>query len=441
VADSPKKRKKGAKAEPSNHAVPASASSPSDSSESSQDSNTPRPILSNAALVVIEAGTPPVEAEGIEKVLFVAGHGIVKAVRIDGGHPDVVWETQCRKHSLVDRRHEEFASQIAFSTSDSSLIVSGMHHLYKIDALTGSSLWRSSSLGSFTTLRPYPTSFLFHEQHIYAGYCCSLSKLDPQTGKSSWRVKMGTGAISPTVLASHKEIVFVAGAGHVVAVDRDGVVQWRDQFSQTSTRPVSILHNGRTSYPLLYIGHRGKIYVYNTESQTRVKEWRSGTKGFVTMLMCPGHLVVATPSFIWALQPKSLETIWKQSLLGTGSTVALQMMEHNLEAVVIASIYHNGDRSTLSTYRLLDGSPRWGTLTFKSGLCSGSASIIYHDGYICVGSSGGIIQGLHVTNKSQRFRFSFGRSWLSFANSASSSDTHAAQPIVQEQSATLINPS
>lgn len=76
MADSPKKRKKGAKAEPSNHAVPASASSPSDSSESSQDSNTPRPILSNAALVVIEAGTPPVEAEGIEKVLFVAGHGM-----------------------------------------------------------------------------------------------------------------------------------------------------------------------------------------------------------------------------------------------------------------------------------------------------------------------------------------------------------------------------
>lgn len=39
---------------------------------------------------------------------------MVKAIRIDGGHPDVVWEVQCRKHSLVDRRHEEFASQVCF---------------------------------------------------------------------------------------------------------------------------------------------------------------------------------------------------------------------------------------------------------------------------------------------------------------------------------------
>lgn len=39
---------------------------------------------------------------------------MVKAIRIDSGHPDVVWEVQCRKHSLVDRRHEEFASQVCF---------------------------------------------------------------------------------------------------------------------------------------------------------------------------------------------------------------------------------------------------------------------------------------------------------------------------------------
>lgn len=373
-------------------------------------------------------------------MLFMSAHGMVKAIRIDGGHPDVVWEVQCRKHSLVDRRHEEFASQIGFSSQDSSLVVSGMHHLYKVDAKTGASVWRSSSLGSFTTLRPYPASFIFHDQNIYAGYCCKISKVNPTTGKADWRVKMQTGAVSPTVLASHKDVIFAAGAGHVVAVDTNGVVLWRDQFSQSSTRPVTILHNGRTSTPLLYVGHRGKIYVYNTESQTRVKEWRSGTKGFVTMALHSGHLVVATPSFVWALQPKSLETIWKQAVLGSGSTVALQILQHNNEAIVIANIYHNGDRSTLTTYRLADGSPRWGSLSLKSGICSGSASLIHHNGFICIGSSGGFVQGLHITNKSLRFRLTFGRSWISFANASMSSDTHASQPIVQEQSATLVNP-
>lgn len=41
-----------------------------------------------------------------------------------------------------------------------------MHHLYKVDAKTGASVWRSSSLGSFTTLRPYPASFIFHDQNV-----------------------------------------------------------------------------------------------------------------------------------------------------------------------------------------------------------------------------------------------------------------------------------
>jgi hypothetical protein len=241
-------------------------------------------------------------------------------------------------------------------------------------------------------------------------------------------------------LASHKDLIFVAGSGHVVAFGTDGTVQWRSQFSQSSTRPVTILHNGRSSHPLLYIGHRGKIYVYNTDSQTQVKEWRSGTKGFITMTLKAGVLIVANPSFIWALSPKSMETIWKHSILGGGSTVALQVIPINGEEVVIANIYHNADRSTLTTYRLADGSPRWGSLSLKSGVCNGSASIIYHDGYIVIGSSGGYIQGLHVTQKSMRFRLNFGRSWISFANSQMASDTHAAQPILQEQSSTLVNP-
>lgn len=31
---------------------------------------------------------------------------------IEGGTTKVVWEAQCRKNSFVDRRHEEFASQV-----------------------------------------------------------------------------------------------------------------------------------------------------------------------------------------------------------------------------------------------------------------------------------------------------------------------------------------
>ena len=247
-------------------------------------------------------------------------------------------------------------------------------------------------------------------------------------------------AVSPTVLACHKDVVFAAGAGHVVALGTDGSQLWHSQFSQSSTRPVTILHNGRSSHPLLYVGHRGKIYVYNTESQTQVKEWRSGTKAFITMQLYEGKLIVGTPSFIWALQPKSMETLWKQSLFGNGSTVALQVSRINSEDVVMATIYTNGDRSALTTYRLTDGSTRWGTLSIRSGLCNGSASIIYHDGYICVGTSGGHIQGLHTVNKSLSFRFTFGRSWLSFANTNSYSDPHCSQPFIQEQSATLVNP-
>lgn len=38
--------------------------------------------------------------------------GMVRAVRIESARPQVAWETQCRKNSLVDRRHEDFASQV-----------------------------------------------------------------------------------------------------------------------------------------------------------------------------------------------------------------------------------------------------------------------------------------------------------------------------------------
>lgn len=248
------------------------------------------------------------------------------------------------------------------------------------------------------------------------------------------------GAVSPTVLAAHKDTLFAAAAGHLVALDLDGTLLWRVQFSRSSASPVTMLHNGRTSHPLLYIGHRGKIYVYDTDSQTQVKEWRSGAKAFVTMQKRPGVLVVATPSHVWALHPKSMETIWKQSLVGAGSTVAIQLCSIRNEEVVIACIFHQGDRSALYTFRLADGSARWGTLDLKSGPANGSSSILFHDGYIVVGSSGGFIQGLHATEKPLRFRTSFGRSWISFATTSAYSDTHASQPIIQEQASALVNP-
>lgn len=248
------------------------------------------------------------------------------------------------------------------------------------------------------------------------------------------------GAVAPTVLSSHNDTIFAAAAGHLVALDRDGTLLWRVQFSRSSASPVTILHNGRTSHPLLYIGHRGKIYVYDTDSQTQVKEWRSGAKAFVTMQKRPGVLVVATPSHVWALHPKSMETIWKQNLSGAGSTVALQLCAIRGEEVVVACIFHQADRSALYTFRLADGSSRWGTLSLKSGLSNGSSSIIFHDGFIVVGSSGGFIQGLHATEKPLRFRTSFGRSWISFATTSNQSDTHASQPIIQEQASAIINP-
>jgi hypothetical protein len=133
-----------------------------------------------------------------------------------------------------------------------------------------------------------------------------------------------------------------------------------------------------------------------------------------------------------------METIWKQSVAGAGNTVAIQVIRDTSgDDVVLACMYHNGERSNLVSFRLVDGSPRWGSLSIKSGFCNGSASIIHHDGYIIMGLSGGYIQGLHITHKALRFRMTFGRSWISFSSVSSSSDTHASQPIVQEQSSSL----
>lgn len=56
--------------------------------------------------------------------------------------------------------------KVMYLPNDSSLIVTGMHHLYKVNALNGKSIWRSESLGSYTTLRPYPPTFMLHEKHV-----------------------------------------------------------------------------------------------------------------------------------------------------------------------------------------------------------------------------------------------------------------------------------
>lgn len=76
MAESPKKVKKGAKAESSSGGVEAAASLPSDGSDSARDSNTPYDDPSNSAYTIVDASTPPLDAEGIEKVLFMSAHGM-----------------------------------------------------------------------------------------------------------------------------------------------------------------------------------------------------------------------------------------------------------------------------------------------------------------------------------------------------------------------------
>lgn len=319
----------------------------------------------------------------------------------------------------------------------------------------------------------------------------------------TWICGIVANAVGPTMMTSYKGVIYVAGAGHVVAVNEEGREVWRNEFSE-SGRPVTVLHAGKESQPYLYIGHRGRVCMYNTETEMMMKEWRSGTKDFVSLAMKNNILIVATAKKIWALHPRSLETQWKQKLDHTmeGQTVAVEIVSspahtsrshhhghqgssrqgsksgsglllghsggnggsnnafltrqssHSSaasttsglggsfgEEIVMVSVWHSKDRSSLYSFRLNDGTPRWTCLSLKSGYCNGSASLLSHAGFILVASSGGYLHGLHMVDKHLRFRLSFGRSWLSLASSTSFSNPHSSQPFIQEQINTLLSSS
>lgn len=276
------------------------------------------------------------------------------------------------------------------SADDNAVYVAYMQHVYKVDAKTGTELWRYPAAGSVQVVLYAPP--LLDEGSVFIGDLANtFHKLDAANGSEIWNFAEGKGWFQAKAATNGSVIIAPSSDRNIYALNADGSLKWKFSADfgfiaepliladsvivagldhnlyaldlETGEQQwVSVLKGALVAAPAydpasgsLFVGSLGNELV-SIDSKTGKVNWTFGENGEITAIYAAPVLAAESLIFadesgkIFALDPASGAIEW--TLDAGGETVAGILP---LEDSFVISL----EKGELRAYKLSDRTPLW----------------------------------------------------------------------------------